>query len=155
MTTSAPISTLSQVLSEFSLCLHPQLGPSCFPGSPQHSLYISQLLSHVAQNMDGLSRGSDKGTEIVHPGQSFRELRSSVGAAGSSPAAEVGRWGWQGQGQRRGRIPASLISCHYFALPDIEMLLSLPLLSFKDAIKALLKCCCFCNSKSTVGKSVP
>lgn len=82
MTTSAPISTLSQVLSELSLCLHPQQGPSCFPGSPQHSPYTSQLLSHVVQNTDGLSRGSDKGTGIVHPGQSFGELCPQSGGQG-------------------------------------------------------------------------
>jgi len=39
---------------------------------------------------DDSSGGSDKGAEIVHPGQSFREPHPSAGAEGS-PAAEAAR----------------------------------------------------------------
>lgn len=57
--------------------------------------------------------------------------------------------------RRADTLKSSLISSHQFALAETELLLSLTLLSLKDAIKALLKHYCFCNGKSTVAKSVP
>lgn len=108
MTTGSPVST------RFSFECWQAVSPSAYihswvpPPSPEaHSTaYTSQLLSHFVQNTDDLSRGSDRGTETVHPEQGFWDQHPGAGA-GESPAAEAGQHCCSSAWTRSGRLKNS------------------------------------------------